>query len=60
MNKRTFTIFTNENKVWAYLFDTTREEAQEIVKNMNNAEPYRYYYMDGYYEDRMPMTPISI
>jgi hypothetical protein len=50
MRKHTFTIFTDDDKVYGYLFDVTRVEAQEIVTKMNGEGEKKYYYMDGYME----------
>ena len=53
MRKHTFTIYTHDNKVYGYLFDKTRVEAQAIVSEMNEgkAQEQKYYYMDGYREE---------
>ena len=50
MRKLTFTIFTDDNKVFGYLFGVTRVEAQETVNKMNAKDGKKYYYMDGYME----------
>ena len=50
MRKHTFTIFTNDDKVFGYLFDVTRVEAQETLSKMNSITDSKYYYMEGYIE----------
>ena len=32
MTKRTFTIYSDDDSVYGYLFDVTRLEAQEVIK----------------------------
>lgn len=53
MRKLTFTIYTHDNKVYGYLFEKTRVEAQAIVSEMNKGKEQadKYYYMDGYREE---------
>ena len=50
MRKHTFTIFTDDDQVYGYLFDITRAEAQEIVSKINNETGEHHYYTEGYFE----------
>lgn len=51
MRKLSFTIYTEDNKIYGYLFDVTRAEAQEIVTGINKDEGTYHYYMEGYREE---------
>ena len=50
MRKHTFTIFTDDDQVYGYLFDVTRVEAQETVSKINTETKEYHYYMEGYHE----------
>lgn len=50
MRKLTFTIFTENDNVYGYLFDVTRVEAQETVTKINEDTGKYHYYMEGYHE----------
>lgn len=50
MTKRTFTIYSDDDSLYGYLFDVTRLEAQETVKKINDETGEHHYYMDGYFE----------
>ena len=50
MRKHTFTIYTDDDKIYGYLFDVTREEAQATVTKINKETNEYHYYMEGYAE----------
>lgn len=52
MRLLTFTIFTDDDKVYGYLFEVTRLEVQKIVSEINMETREHHYYMDGYFEER--------
>ena len=51
MRKLTFTIYNEDDTIHSYLFEVTREEAQAIVRRINNLSKTYHYFMDGYRED---------
>ena len=51
MTRRTFTIYSDDDSVYGYLFDVTRLEAQETVSLINKETGKHHYYMDGYFEE---------
>lgn len=50
MRKRTYTIFTDADVVYGYLFDVTSEEANATIKLINEETGEHHYLMDGYHE----------
>ena len=50
MRKHTFTVFSENNEIYGYLFNVTRTEAQETVTDINKESHENHYYIEGYFE----------
>ena len=51
MEKHTFTLFTKDNRIIAYVFEVTREEAEKIFAEGRGDLAMNYYIKKGYFRD---------
>lgn len=50
MRTFTFTYFTEDDHVYGYSFNITRDRAQDVANRIHTEEGVKVYFMEGYFE----------